>query len=163
MNLPNPATWNWTQDKAAGKHLLSYAAGATTAAAFMGLISQGDSASLMSGLNQIVDGLESAAKGVGVVAGVLIPIYTALRAAHNASPQEQIKSVVNNLSAPEVTQVANAVVDPQGRAKLINAVAEMPEVKGIVAAPAVALVTPSDKVVATVGEIKAPSEASPRA
>lgn len=118
--------FNWNQYKAAGRHALSYAAGAVTAAAAIGLISQGDSTSLLSGLNQIVSGLEGIAKGVGVMAGVLVPIYTALKAAHSASPQEQIKTV-----------------------------AAMPEVKGIVVTAAVAEATPSEKVVATVADLPA--------
>lgn len=116
--------FNWNQYKAAGRHALSYGAGAVTAAAAIGLISQGDSTSLLSGLNQIASGLEGVAKGVGVLGGVLVPIYTALKAAHSASPQEQIKTV-----------------------------AAMPEVKGIVTTVAVAEATPSDKVVSTVADI----------
>jgi hypothetical protein len=66
-------------------------------------------------------------------------LTTAL-ALHNASPQAKIEAVQ---------------ADPGGRNTLINAVAEMPEVKGIVATPAVAKDTDSDKVVATAGEIAA--------
>lgn len=108
----------WGQYKAAGRNALSYAAGGVTAAAAMGLISHGDSTSLLSGLNDIANGLESVAKGVGVIAGILVPIYTAYRASHSASPQEQIKTV-----------------------------AAMPEVKAIVTTPAVAAESPSLKVV----------------
>lgn len=114
----------WGQYKAAGRHALSYAAGAVTGLAAMGLISQSDSTDLMAGLNQIADGLETIAKGIGVLAGVLVPLYTTYKAAHSASPQEQLKTV-----------------------------AAMPEVKGIVATPALAAETPSDKVVATPADI----------
>lgn len=114
----------WAQYKAAGRHALSYGAGAITAAAAMGLVSQSDSTDLMSGLNQIAGGLESIVKGAGVIAGVLAPMYAAYKAAHSASPQEQIKTV-----------------------------AAMPEVKAIVATPAVADAAPSAKVVATAAEI----------
>ena len=145
---------NWNQEKAIGRHVLSYAAGAATAASVMGLISQGDSNTLLSGLNDIANGLEQLTKGVVAIVGVLAPIYAAVKAAHSSSPQEQIKAVVTNLSAPQVTQAADAIADPGGRAKLISAVAEMPEVKGIVATSAVAKATDSDKVVATAGEVK---------
>jgi ABC-type amino acid transport system permease subunit len=115
----------WGQYKAAGRNALSYAAGGITAAAAIGLISQHDSTSLMSGLNQIASGLTSIVQGVGVIAGILAPIYAAFRAAHSASPQEQIKTV-----------------------------AAMPEVKGIVTTPAVADALPMEsKVVATAAEI----------
>jgi hypothetical protein len=124
MQLPD---LNWNQYKAAGRHALSYAAGAVTAAAFMGLISQSDSTSLMAGLNQIASGLTSVVQGIGVIAGVLAPIYAAYKAAHSASAQEQIKTV-----------------------------AAMPEVKGIVTTPAVADALPAEpKVVATPAEIPA--------
>lgn len=114
----------WGQYKAAGRHALSYAAGGITVAAAMGLISQGDSTTLMAGLNQLVDGLENVVKAVGVIAGVLVPIYTTYKATHSASPQEQLKTV-----------------------------AAMPEIKGIVATPALAAETPSAKVVATPAEL----------
>lgn len=123
MQLPD---LNWNQYKAIGRHALSYSAGAVTAAAAIGLLSQGDAGSLTNGLNQIADGLAGVAKGVGVIAGVLAPLYAAYKAAHSASPQEQIKTV-----------------------------AAMPEVKGIVTTAAVAASSPSDKVVATPAEIPA--------
>jgi hypothetical protein len=123
MQLPD---LNWNQYKAIGRHALTYTAGAVTMAAAVGLLSQGDAGSLTNGLNQIADGLAGVAKGVAAIAGVLVPIYTAYKASHSASPQEQIKTV-----------------------------AAMPEVKGIVTTPAVAAASPSDKVVTTPAEIPA--------
>jgi len=67
-------------------------------------------------------------------------LTTAL-ALHNASPQAKIDAVK---------------ADPEARNTLISSVADMPEVKGIVATPIVAKNTESDKVVATVAEIPAP-------
>ena len=139
--------WTWQQYQAAGKHVLSYGAGAATAAAVFGLISQKDASDIAENLNTVWDGVMQVAKGLAGLGAVLIPVYTALRAAHNASPKEQLNHVVNNLSAPQGTQLANAVADPEGRNKLINAVANMPEVKAVVATPAVASATLSGKVV----------------
>jgi hypothetical protein len=65
-------------------------------------------------------------------------LTTAL-ALHNASPEAKIDAVK---------------ADPTARNTLISAVADMPEVKGIVTTPAVAHDTDSDKVVATAGEIQ---------
>ena len=115
----------WGQYKAAGRHALSYAAGAATAAAAFGLLSQAQSADVLSGLNKIGDGLSSVADGVMAIAGVLAPLYAAYKAAHSASAQEQLKTV-----------------------------AAMPEVKGIVTTPAVAEATPSDKVVSSAKDLE---------
>lgn len=144
MNIVN---WNWNQYKAAGKHVASYAAGAVSVALAWGLVSQTDASNLSEAITHITDGFEQLAKGIGMIAGVVVPIYTAWRSAKNASPQSQINSVVQNLSAPEATQVINAIADPAGRNKLINAVAAMPEVKQVVATPSVARSTDSEKVV----------------
>ena len=134
----------WGQYKAIGRHALTYTAGAVTMAAAIGILSQGDAGTLTNGLNDIANGLAGVAKGVAAIAGVLVPIYTAYAASHSASPQVQIQSVVTN-----------AASDPGGRAKLVNAVAEMPEVKGIVA-PSLAASTSSDKVVAVAADIPPP-------
>lgn len=143
----NPANWTWAQSKAAGRNVASYAAGGVTVALAWGLVSQTDAATLTEAIGHIVDGTTELAKGVGMIAGVVVPIYTAWRAAHSSSPKEQIKSVVENLSDTQAAQAANAIADPTGRNKLINAVATMPEVKQVVATTEVAQNTPSSKVV----------------
>lgn len=144
LNTLNPLTWNWNEKKAAGRHVLSYAAGAVTMAAVWGMISQGDASTLTQGLSDIGAGAEQLAKGVAAIAGVLIPIYTALMAKRSAQPDQQIKSVI-----------ANATDNPVDRNKLISVVAEMPEVKGVVTTATVAADTSSNKVVATAAEIPA--------
>lgn len=146
--------WNPSQYAAASKHALSFAAGGIAVAATWGLLSAPDATIITEGINDISNGLIQVAKGVAAIAGVAGSLWAAFRAAHNASPTEQMKSVVTNLSAPQVTQAAIAVEDPGGRAKLINAVSEMPEVKAVIATPAVAQSTPSDKVVSTVAAVR---------
>lgn len=147
---------NWTAPEwqAAGKHVLSYAAGATTAAVAIHLLSPADASGITENLNTIWNGVMQVAKGVAGLAAIVVPIYTSLRAAHNASPSEQVKHVVTNLEASKADQAANAIADPKSRTDLINAVSQMPEVKAIVAIAPVALATPSPKVVASPAEIK---------
>lgn len=149
--LPN---WTWTQYKAAGRHAASYVAGGVTVAVAFHFISPQQGTDITSNLNTIYDGLMQVSKGVAGLAAVLLPIYTAWRAAHSASPSEQIKSVAENLSAPPATQAANAVADPASRDTIIKAVANMPEVRGVVA-PERAAEIPSPKVVATPDAVKA--------
>jgi hypothetical protein len=145
----NPLNWDWNQKEAAGKHVLSYVAGGVTALAAMHFITPQDATGIGDNLNTIWAGVEQVAKGVAGLVAIVVPIYTAYRSASNASPSNQIKNVVTNLSAPAITQAANAVADPESRNKLINAVAEMPEVRAIVAPEAVAKATDSAKVVST--------------
>jgi X-X-X-Leu-X-X-Gly heptad repeat protein len=130
--------WNWNQYKAAGKHVASYAAGGVTMALAWGLISPNDASQMTEGISTIVSGIEQLAKGVGMLAGVIIPIYTAWRAAHNASPNEQAKSVAANV---------DQITDKTAKLAVINTVGEMPEVKKIVTTENVALNTASAKVV----------------
>lgn len=66
---------------------------------------------------------------------------TAALGLHNASPEAKIEAVQST---------------PGGRNILINATAEMPEVKGIITIPAVAHDTESDKVVAKAADIPPP-------
>ncbi len=66
---------------------------------------------------------------------------TAALGLHNASPQAKIEAVQSS---------------PAGRNTLISAVADMPEVKGIVATASVAYDTESDKVVAKATDIPPP-------
>lgn len=144
----NPFEWNWNQLKASGKHWGSYLAGGLTVAVAFHLLTPAQSADLTSNVDSIVTSLEKIVTAIAAIAGIITPIYTSFRAANNASPSSQVKSVLQNLSAPEITQAANAVADPTSRNKLIQAVAEMPEVKIIdLKNPAMAEANPSPKVV----------------
>lgn len=104
-------------------------------------------------LNAIADNIKTLALGVASLLTTIAVIKNSLTSAQNASPANQINSVVTNLAAPQVTQIANSIADPEGRKKLITAVAEMQEVRGIVANEVVAQGTPSSKVVSTPQEV----------
>lgn len=143
----NPTTWNWSQYKAAGKHVVSYAAGGVTVAVAFHFLSPAQGQDISQNIGLITDGATKIATGIAGLIAILAPIYNALRAANNSSPSAQITSVVQNLSAPQITQAANAVADPASRTKLIEAVADMPEVKKIVPNdPTIATSTLSPKV-----------------
>lgn len=143
----NPVNWNWTQYKAAGRNVASYAAGGVTVAVAFHFLTPAQGGDVTQNLNLIADGVVKIATGIGGLVAVLTPVYTAIKAARNASPSAQVTSVVANLSAPQITQAANAVADPTSRSKLIEAVADMPEVKKIIPVdPALALATVSPKV-----------------
>ena len=154
MNL-DPRNWNMTQASAAGKHVLSFIAGAVAFATAAHFISAEQAGGITQNINDIVDGLTTAAKGAAGLLSILTVIYTSYKAANNSSPESQINNVVKNLSAPQITQIANAVTDPAGRNKLINAVAGMPEVRAIVAPESVINDTASPKVVGTAAEVSA--------
>lgn len=152
----NPAKWTWGQWKAGGRHVATYAAGLVTGAVALGFISQGQGTDLTGGISDVVDGATQLAKGIVTIAGILLPMYTTWRAAHSASPSEQVKNVVasasNGMKAEQRTELVQAVVNSgntEQRKEVIAAVAEMPEVKGVVAQPAVAKSIPSEKVVSS--------------
>ncbi len=148
MSDLNPLAWNWQQYKAAGKHVVSYAAGGVSVAVALHFLSPTQATDITTNIGLISDGLTKVVAGIAGLVAVVAPIYTAMKSAHNASPSSQITSVVNNLSAPQITQAANAVADPASRTKLIEAVADMPEVKKIVPVdPELAISTASPKVV----------------
>lgn len=143
----NPANWNWAQLKAAGRHGLTYVAGAVSAAVALHILSPSQGSDITGSLNLLAHGIGEIATAVTGLAAVVVPLYTSWRAAKSASPSEQVKSVVSNLSAPQITQAANAVADPTSRTKLIEAVADMAEVEKIVPVdPALAMATASPKV-----------------
>lgn len=145
----NILNWNWTEKAAAGRHVLTYVSGIATTLVAVHFLTPQDASAITDNLNTIWDGAVKIGTGLTGLAGVLAPIYAALTAKKSAEPASQIKAVVSNLSAPQVAQVANAVADPEGRNKLISAVAEMPEVRAIVAPQAVVRATESAKVVNT--------------
>jgi hypothetical protein len=101
-------TWNINQYKAAGKHAASYIAGGVSVAVLFHFISPSDANSINENLNTVYHGIEEIAKGVAGIIGVLTPIYTAWRAAHNAGPVQQAtlleKAVPGTVivTAPEV-------------------------------------------------------------
>lgn len=150
MSDLNPLQWNWTQFKAAGRHVLSYAAGGVSVAVTLHFLSPTQGADISANIDLVTEGLTKIIAGLSGLAAVIAPIYTTFKAAHSASPSSQVNEVVHNLSAPQITQAANAVADPGSRQKLIEAVAEMPEVQKVVPVdPAVAAAIPSPKVVAS--------------
>ena len=143
----NPMTWTMPQLQAAGKHVASYAAGGVSVFVALHFISPPQGLEATESINSIVDGLTQVGKGIAGLAAVVVPIYTSWRAAHNASPAQQVEHVVQQLNASPGTQAANAIADPTSRAKLIEAVAEMPEVKKVVPVdPTLAAAIPSQKV-----------------
>lgn len=118
-----------SQYLAAGKHYVSFAAGAVAA---LGLTTQSSSADIVSDFDHIFNGL----KEIAIGAGPLVTIAMGWWAAHNASTKAKVESV---------KQVAPT-------AMLIDAVADRPEVKAIVVdSPALAQASPSDKVTTKVG------------
>lgn len=130
----NILNWNWNEKAAAGRHVLSYAAGGLTVLAGWHFLSPQDASAIGDSLNTIWDGLIKVGTGVATLLGTLIPIYTALTAKKSAEPANQIKSVVTN-------------ADPEGRNKLIAAVSKMDEVRAIVVPESLAGAVPSEKVV----------------
>jgi hypothetical protein len=151
----NPSTWNVPEWQAAGRHVLT--AGGTIVATLVALhfLTQQQSTDIVQNVNLIWDGAVKVATGIAGLAGVLAPIYAAVRAAHTASPAEQAKSVEHNLATSVGTQAS--------RLDLINAVAKMPEVRAIVAPQVVANATDSPKVVNTMAQAEAlPLAAVPR-
>lgn len=133
---------------AAARNAGSYIAGGLTVAVAFHVLSPMQSADITENVNTIVEGATKIATGIAGLIGILTPIYTAWRASKSASPSEQVKSVVNSLNASPAQQSANAIADPTSRQKLIEAVAEMPEVKKVVPVdPDLAVVIPSEKVV----------------
>jgi hypothetical protein len=141
--------WNNAQLAVIGQHVASFAAGGVAIAVALHFVSEAQGGMITESLNSIWDGVIQISKGVAGLAAVATSVYTTLKATNSASPASQIRSVVTNLSASDVTQAANSVADPAGRNKLISAVASMPEVRGIVAPEVVVLNTESPKVVNT--------------
>jgi len=143
----NPLNWNWTQSKAAGRNFASYVAGGVTMLIALHYLSPGPNENLGDDINIITNALTKVATAIAGIAAILLPVYTAWKAAYSSSPSEQVKNVITNLSASDITQAANAVADPNSRKNLIEAVAEMPEVKKVVPVdPAVANSIVSPKV-----------------
>lgn len=143
--------WNLSQYQAAGRHIASYAAGGITALIAFHIITPGQGQEITENIGLISDGLTKLVAGIGGLITTFVSIRAAFIAAKSASPSEQVKAVVENLSAPQITQAANAVADPSSRNKIIEAVAAMPEVKTIITSPEVAHATPSSPNVVSTG------------
>jgi hypothetical protein len=126
MNM-NPLTWNWNQAKAAGKHVVSFGAGATAFAVMAHFISPAAGTGITQNINDVFNGLEQAATGIAGLISALILIYTSLRSANNASPASQVASV--KAAEPAVLVQAVQEVSPS---MLRDAVAAQPEVKAVV-------------------------------
>jgi len=160
MNM-NPLTWNVNETSAAGRNVLSYVAGGVTVLAAWGLFSQHDAAEITTNIDLVWNGIMQAAKGIAGLAAVVVPIYTALRAAHSASPSEQAKAVAG-LPSAEVKQALATIPDTAGRNKIINATAELPEVRAIIGPESLAKMTESDKIVSTPAKAETLPLAVPR-
>ena len=132
----NVLNWNWNEKAAAGRHVLSYVAGGVTVLVGWHFIAPDQGVAITDNLTTIWDGVIKVGTGVAGLVATLVPIYTALQAKHSASPASQANSVSANLPT-----------DAASRTKIINAVAEMPEVRAIVAPRAIVDATLSTKVV----------------
>lgn len=159
----NILNWNWNEKTAAGRHVLNTGATILATLAAVHFISPQDASSITDNLNTVWDGIVKVGTGVAGLIAALTPIYTALTAKKSAEPASQIKNVVTNLSAPQATQVINAIADPEGRNKLISAVSKMDEVRGIVMPESVARTIDSTKVVGSPAEVQLLPPATPRA
>lgn len=126
----------WNEAKAAGKHLASYAAGGVTVAVAWGLLSTTSGADINADINLIADGTKKVVEGTAGIIAVLTPIYTAWRAAHNASPDQQQAAVA---ARPDRMVVA---IDPAKPAEAAMRVASLPEIKAVITNPEVAAATP---------------------
>lgn len=90
----NPFTnWGMNSWEAAGKHVASYAAGGVTVAVAWGFLSSSQGSDLTTDVNMITHGVGEVVKGVAGIAAALTPLYTAWRAAHNATPPVQASNL----------------------------------------------------------------------
>lgn len=131
--------WTKAQWDAYGRHIGTYIGGIVTGLITFGLITQTDGATLVAALNDIMDGTGKIVAGLATIAGIVGPMYTAWKAARSASPEKQAEQTVKNLQA-------GTPINGEKK-KLIEAVAEQPEVKKVVmTTPEEAYEIPSNKV-----------------
>jgi hypothetical protein len=137
----NPLTWTKAQWDAAGRHVLTLIGTAAPILIMLKVVSPEQIGTwTVWGTNLFA--------AVGALCLALAPIYAALRAAQTASPSNQIDQVAKNLAGSAQSQTDNALADPESRDKIIEAVANMPEVKNVkMKDPAVAEIIPSQKVI----------------
>lgn len=100
--------FTFNQFAAAGKHAISFVAGGVAVAATWGLITSNQSIDLTADVNLIADGTKKVLEGITGILAVLTPIYTAWRAAHNASPISQAKSLVETV--PGTTVISSSEI-----------------------------------------------------
>lgn len=106
----------WSQVKAAGRHVGSYAAGIISALVAFRLLSPQQGADLTQNVTTLFTALQSAAEAVAGIVGTVAPIYFAWRAAHSASPVEQAKSLKETVPGTTIVtspEVAKAVPGPE--------------------------------------------------
>ena len=109
MNLPTLG-----QASAFGRHVLSYAMGATTAAVALHVLSGDQGASITNAIGQIASGVATIAGGVAT----LVSVGSAVWAAWTASPKQQILAVASN---PDVAKVvAPAIADAVPSDKVVK-------------------------------------------
>lgn len=139
MNYLAPQNWTWDQWKAFGRHVGTYLGGIITGLVTLHLITGADGATLLQAIRDITDGTSKIVAGVVAIIGVVGPLYTSLRSSRSAAPDSQVKSAAKVL---EAGLPINGAKD-----KIINAVADQPEVKKVELVDKVqAAALPSDKV-----------------
>ena len=137
MNLPNQ-----DQVLASGRHVITFAGGAVTMFAALHLITGGDAESAAKALSQIGHGFSEIIAG----AGTLIAIGSGVFAALSANPLMQFFKGAKALAA-DPTLAKDATVAQQ--ATVATAIEAMPKVQTVIAAPDVAMISPSPSVVST--------------
>ena len=148
MNI-NPMTWNWNQYAAAGTHIARAAAGAVGLAVVWHFVSPEQGANVTQNINDVVSGLEQAAKGfAGLIAAATL-VYTSLKSASNASPASQVASVkaADPAALIQAVQAVSPATLRDAGAAQSDAVAAQSDVKAVVVtSKAVADASPSAKV-----------------
>lgn len=153
----NPTSWNAAQLASAGRNWLSTAAGIVGSLVAVALtlhaISPEQAADITRYFNQIVSGVVQTVEGLTGLAMLLLSLYTSFKAAHSASPDQQVKALT---SLPNAQVAAALETTTNGsRVKLISGVADMKGIRGILGPANLAAATQSPKVVSTVAEIQA--------
>ena len=140
MNYLIPKNWTWDQWKAFGRHVITYISGIVSGAMVIGIISNADGTKLIAAISDLADGAGKVATSIVTIVGILAPLYAALKASKSASPDSQVKAAAKVL---ELGLPVNGAKD-----KIINAVADQPEVKKVeLVDPAKADTLPSNTVV----------------
>ena len=137
--------WSWQQYQAAGKHVASYAAGGLSVAVALHYLSPGQGTDITQDVSLIVDGATKFAAGVAGLIAIATPIYTALRAANNASVQHQGAALVE--AANDTTRPAQALSAQVAIASAVIDANDLRVSQSIIAPAAVAAAVPSGKVV----------------
>lgn len=126
---------NWTkaQWEAFGRHIITMLASVFATLVFMNVIKAEDAAQIMSSATQLITALAG-------LAAVVVPVISGIWASRSASPERQVAQTVANLTS-------GAPLSGEKKKKLIEALAEQPEIKKVVVAdPELAEIIPSEKV-----------------